>query len=61
MTTHEFAKQLLAGPDLLVIVPKVIEYEDDPDDSWADPVITIEGPDLDDKLKVAMISYKSHP
>ena len=28
MTSHEFARQLLEGPDLPIITPKVKEYDD---------------------------------
>lgn len=60
MTTHEFAKQLLAGPDMDVAVPKVIQYDDDPDDSCADPVIDIvDAHNMGELCKVALISYKS--
>lgn len=61
MTTHEFANQLLAGPDLEVAVPKVIEYDDDPDDSCADPVIAItDAQENGQSCKVALITYSKH-
>lgn len=60
MTTHELAKQLLGGPDIGVVVPKVIEYDDDPDDSCADPVVSItDAYENGVQVKVAIISYSS--
>jgi hypothetical protein len=29
MTSHQFAKQLLEGPDLPILVPRVVEYDDE--------------------------------
>jgi hypothetical protein len=58
MTTHQFAKQLLAGHDIEVAVPKVKEYDDNPDDSTADPVVVIvEGHENGTPCKIALISY----
>lgn len=37
-TSHEFALELLAGPDLLIGVPKVLEYSDC--GSIHDPIVT---------------------
>jgi hypothetical protein len=42
MTAHAFARQLLAGPDLPIFVPKVVEYSDDDEDCVADPLVTEE-------------------
>jgi hypothetical protein len=39
MTAHDFARQLLSGPDLPILVPKVREYDDDEDNCCADPFI----------------------
>lgn len=41
VTAHEFARWLLEGPDLPIMVPKVIEY-DDSEDCCADPFVTTE-------------------
>lgn len=61
MTTHELAKQLLDGPNIGVVVPRVIEYDDNPDDSCADPVISIiDAHENGVPVKVAMISYSSN-
>lgn len=60
MTTHELARQLLAGPDIGVAVPKVLEYDDDPDGSCADPVVSItDAHENGAPVKVAMISYSA--
>lgn len=58
MTTHEFAKQLLELPELPIVVPRVVEYEDDPDDSIAEPKIAVvDGEDNGAPCKVALITY----
>jgi hypothetical protein len=41
VTSHEFAQQLLAGPNLPILVPKVIEWNDS-EDCAADPVVAME-------------------
>lgn len=62
MTTHEFAKRLLAGPEIEVVVPKVLEYEFDPDDAFCDPVLTlVEAREKGRKCKVALITYSYKP
>lgn len=33
MTAHEFARKLLDGPDLPIVVPKVVEYSDNEEDN----------------------------
>lgn len=38
ITAHAFARKLLQGPDLPILVPKMKEYSDDDEDCCADPV-----------------------
>ena len=38
MTSHEFANQLLTGPDLPIFVPKIKEYDDD-GNCFVEPVV----------------------
>lgn len=60
MTTHEFAEILLKLPNIGIVVPKVIEYDDNPDDSCADPVINITaGRDENENMcNIAVITYE---
>ena len=61
MTTREFAKQLLSMPNLPIAVPKVIEYEDNPDDSCADPIVSIvDAHENGTPRKIALISYAAN-
>jgi hypothetical protein len=59
MTAHQFAKQLLEGPDLPIFVPAVVEY-DDSDESAKTPIVTKirgERTDNDEPCDLLMISY----
>ena len=42
MTSHEFAKQLLEGPNLPIRVPRVVEYDNE-EGALEIPVIAQEG------------------
>jgi len=60
MTTHEFAKQLLDGPDIVILVPKCLEYDDNPDGSCANPLIAWIQVQTDGVTHdAALISYSS--
>jgi hypothetical protein len=62
MTAHQFAKQLLEGPDLPIFVPAVIEY-DDSDESARTPLVTKirgESTDTDELCDLLMISYEAN-
>lgn len=63
MTTHEFAKKLLDGPNIPIYVPKVVSY-DDSEECFEDPIISItpgQSSDEGSLQDVAVISYKSPP
>lgn len=59
MTSHELARQLLNGPDLPIVVPKVKEYSEDEEDCCAEPnVRPCEGRDESDlPSEMLVISY----
>ena len=62
MTSHQFAKELLGGPDLPIFVPAVLEY-DDSDESARTPLITPirgERTDNDEQCNLLMISYEAN-
>lgn len=40
MTAHQFAQQLLAGPDLPIFHPSVKEYDEPEDGDLFEPVVT---------------------
>ena len=61
MTSHQFAKELLAGPDLFIMVPKVKEYSDNEEDCCAVPSVSKqEGHNniTDQPCEVLVISYQ---
>lgn len=63
MRSHDFAMKLLEGPDLPILIPKVIEW-DDSDDCCAHPVVTKEEGRLtatDEPCDVLIISYQDSP
>ncbi len=39
MTSHQFAKQLLALEDLEILVPRVVEYSDEEENNGAAPSV----------------------
>jgi hypothetical protein len=57
-TAHQFARELLAGPDLPIIHPIVLEYADDAEHS-GDPVVSIQdGEDGEgNSIKLLVLSY----
>lgn len=61
MTSHEFAHQLLSGPDLSIGLPKVTDY-DDGDTALRDPFVqqmtaeTFE--DSGEEIQVLVISHR---
>ena len=62
MTSHQFAKELLAGPDLFIMVPKVKKYSDNEDDCCAFPSVSKqEGHNniTDQPCEVLVISYRA--
>lgn len=59
MTAHEFARQLLAGPDLPICVPVVKEYDHDTEDMPAPVVNETDAETWNDKrIRVLVISYR---
>jgi hypothetical protein len=40
ISSHEFARQLLAGPDLPIVIPQVEEYKTDEQYVFEPPVVT---------------------
>lgn len=63
MRSHDFAMKLLEGPDLPILIPKVIEW-DDSDDCCAHPVVTKEEGRItatDEPCDVLIISYQESP
>lgn len=62
MTSHEFAQQLLAGPDLPIFHPPVKEYDELEDAALFDPVVTkseVWSNITDQEEEALIISYKS--
>lgn len=62
MTSHQFAQQLLAGPDLPIWHPKVIEYDQEEESPLYEPSVTsshaTHGYDQESEHEVLIISYK---
>lgn len=61
MTAHQFAHQLLAPPDFIIVTPRVVEYSDNEDHGMATPYASInecEDPDTFEKIKFVMVNYK---
>lgn len=61
MTSHEFARQLLAGPDLPIVTPRVLMHDDEEDSCSMVPRVDEEqGEDAEGNPKrVLVLGYSS--
>lgn len=62
MTSHEFARKLLEGPDLLIVTPKVTGYvEEDASTPMMEPAISKVEIGVEDEVmgRALLISYIS--
>lgn len=62
MTTHEFAHQLLEGPNIPIVIPKVLQFATNEDDNLADPeiyiaLVALDANDPTCEVEAAIISY----
>lgn len=65
MTSHAFARQLLAGPDLEIMTPKVRAYSNDEDNYCSAELVVTEEPGENrisgSPVRILVIGYNDRP